>query len=77
MVFMNGETYEQETVSADVLGEQAKWVADGQTVTLLKFRDRVIALEMPNSVQLSSYSIPSLVYAVILLRLQPAKTGHG
>src|SRR5262245_58113967 len=28
MVFMNDETYEQETVSADVLGDQAKWVAD-------------------------------------------------
>jgi len=50
LVFMNNETYEQDTVSADVLGDQAKYVADGTTVQLQTFNGRVIGLEMPNAV---------------------------
>ncbi len=52
LVFMNTDTYEQETVGADVLGEQTKYVADGSTVQLLMFNGRVIGLEMPNAVYL-------------------------
>jgi elongation factor P len=52
LVFMNGETYDQETVSSDVLGDQAKWVADGSTVMLLHFNGRVIGLEIPNALYL-------------------------
>jgi len=50
LVFMNNDTYEQETVEADLLGDQARYVADGSTVTLLYFNGRVIGLEMPNAV---------------------------
>ena len=52
LVFMNNETYDQETVSADVLGDQAKYVADSSMVQLLFFNGRVIGLEMPNAVYL-------------------------
>ncbi len=52
LVFMNNETYDQETVSEDTLGEQAKYVADGTTVILMTFNGRVIGLEMPNAVYL-------------------------
>lgn len=52
MVFMNGDTYEQETVSSELLGDQSKWVADGSTVTLLNFNGKVIGFEMSNSVLL-------------------------
>ncbi|HUD11730.1 MAG TPA: elongation factor P [Candidatus Saccharimonadia bacterium] len=52
LVFMNDETYDQETVPEDVLGLQSKWVADGSTVTLLRFNGRVIGMEMPNAVYL-------------------------
>lgn len=52
LVFMNNETYDQETVAADVLGDQAKYVADGTTVGLQIFNDRVIGLEIPNAVVL-------------------------
>ena len=52
MVFMNDTTYDQETVSADTLGDQAKWVADNSSVTLLNFNGRVIGLEIPNALQL-------------------------
>lgn len=52
MVFMNNDTYDQETVEESVLGDQAKYVADSSTVTLLYFRERVIGLEMPNAIYL-------------------------
>ncbi|HEY6737115.1 MAG TPA: elongation factor P [Candidatus Saccharimonadia bacterium] len=53
MVFMNNETYEQDTVAADLLGEQAKYVAESSNVQLLSFNDKVIGMEMPNAVFLS------------------------
>ncbi|HVQ43655.1 MAG TPA: elongation factor P [Candidatus Saccharimonadia bacterium] len=53
LVFMNNETYDQETVSTEVLGDQAKYVADGTTVGLQMFNGRVIGLEIPNAVQLA------------------------
>ena len=52
LVFMNNETYDQETVSVDVLGDQAKYVADDTTVGLQMFNGRVIGLEIPNAVVL-------------------------
>ncbi|HUD10885.1 MAG TPA: elongation factor P, partial [Candidatus Saccharimonadia bacterium] len=53
LVFMNEINFEQETVPEDTLGQQAKWVADGSTVTLLYFRGSVIGMEMPNAVYLA------------------------
>jgi len=50
MVFMNEENYEQQTVSAEVLGDQARFVAEGSSVNLLVFNGQIIGLEMPNSV---------------------------
>lgn len=52
LVFMNGDTFEQETVAEDTLGAQAKWVADGSSVSLLSFHGSVIGMEMPNAVYL-------------------------
>jgi elongation factor P len=52
LVFMNNETYDQETVNADVLGDQAKYVADDTTVSLQMFNGRVIGLDIPNAVVL-------------------------
>lgn len=53
LVFMNNETYDQETVSPDVLGDVAKWVADGATAQLQYFNGRVIGLEVPNALYLT------------------------
>ena len=50
LVFMNNDTYDQETVPSDVLGDQSKFIADNSTVALMFFNGRVIGLEMPNAV---------------------------
>src|ERR1700683_2232053 len=78
MVFMNDETYEQETVSSDVLGDQAKWVADGSSVALLKFRDRVIGLEMPNAVYLTvAHNEPGVRGDTATTAMKPAPVETG
>jgi elongation factor P len=51
--FMDQESYEQTTVSNETLGDQARFIAEGAEVQLLMFQDRVIGLEMPNSVYLN------------------------
>lgn len=52
LVFMNNDTYDQETVSSDILGDQAKYIADNSAVSLMFFNGRVIGLDMPNAVYL-------------------------
>jgi len=51
--FMNQDTYDQMAISADTLGEQAKYIAESAEVQLLTFQDRVIGLDVPNSVFLA------------------------
>ena len=51
--FMDQASYEQRTVSADILGDQAKFIADSAEVQLLTYQDRVIGLEIANAVYLN------------------------
>lgn len=53
MVFMNQETYDQEPIRSEVLGDQARFIAEGSVVTLFFFNNRPIGLEMPNAVYLT------------------------
>jgi elongation factor P len=50
--FMNQVTYDQDTVAYAVLGEQAKFMAEGSEVTLLSYDGKVIGVDMPNNVYL-------------------------
>ena len=80
MVFMNNDTYEQDTVAADVLGDQAKYVAEGSTVQLLFFNGRVIGLEMANAVFLEvTHTEPGVRGDTATAALKPAtlETGVG
>ncbi len=48
--FMDQTSFEQEAIDASKLGEQVNYLADGATVTLLKFQDRVVGIDLPNTV---------------------------
>ena len=50
--FMDQVSYDQMTVSADTLGDQSRFIAEGAEVNLLLFREKVIGLEMANAVYL-------------------------
>jgi elongation factor P len=51
--FMNQETYEQESVPSDIVGEQSKFLADGSSVQLLFYNNRIIGAEVANNVMLA------------------------
>jgi elongation factor P len=51
-VFMNSETYDQVTVPAEVVGEQAVYLQENMPVKLSMFDGNPVAIEMPQRVTL-------------------------
>lgn len=50
--FMNGDTYEQFEISSEMIGDQAGYIKEGDTVTLQSFDGNVINVELPKNVYL-------------------------
>jgi elongation factor P len=50
--FMNGETYNQFEVPADLVGDNAGYMKEGDSVSLQFFNDRPITVELPKNVPL-------------------------
>jgi len=48
--FMDPKSFEQFTVSSQVLGDQAKYLKDGMGVLLLVAGEEALGLELPNSI---------------------------
>ncbi|HEX8663527.1 MAG TPA: elongation factor P [Beijerinckiaceae bacterium] len=51
-VFMNPETYDQVTVSGDVVGDQAVYLQEGMACMLSMFEGNAVAIELPQRVTL-------------------------
>lgn len=51
--FMNGETFEQSEIPADVIGDLAGYMKEGDTVTVQLFDGRAINIELPKNVYLA------------------------
>jgi elongation factor P len=50
--FMDKDTFEQLAVGDDIVGEKAKWMKENTDATLLSYKGKVIALEVPFFVEL-------------------------
>lgn len=50
--FMDTESYDQVTVAAETLGEAVKYLKDDLTLFLLFHRDKIIGIDLPNTVEL-------------------------
>lgn len=50
--FMNGDTFEQSEIAADIIGELAGYMKEGDTVTVQQFDGRAINIELPKNVYL-------------------------
>lgn len=50
--FMNTDTYDQVAISADVIGEDSKFLKEGMMVKLLFHENEIINIEMPTTVDL-------------------------
>ena len=51
-VFMDMETYEENRLSADQIGDRVKYLVEGMEVSVVRWNDQVIEVELPNSVVL-------------------------
>ena len=49
-VFMDLETYDQTELSQDQIGEQAKWLKDGESVFFVIHNDRILGIDVANTV---------------------------
>ena len=50
--FMDSTDFSQHEVSVDIVGDQKKFLKEGQTVQIQFFDDRIIGVEMPKNVYL-------------------------
>jgi elongation factor P len=51
-IFMNPDTYDQITVSKDVLGDQAAYLQEGMACMLSVFEGQAVAIDLPQRVVL-------------------------
>lgn len=51
-VFMDMETYEESRLNADQIGDSVKYLKEEMEVTVLTWNDKVLEVELPNSVTL-------------------------
>ena len=49
-IFMHGETFEQFTISEDMVGEQVAFLQDGMNVTLMSHEGEPISITLPEQV---------------------------
>lgn len=51
-VFMDMESYEQEAITRETVGDGSKYLKANMTLSILKWNDRIIGVELPNTVVL-------------------------
>lgn len=49
-VFMDLETYDQSELSAERIGEQAKWLKDGESVWFISHESKLLGIDVANTV---------------------------
>lgn len=51
-IFMDNESYEQTSISAEAIGDGIKWLLENMNIHVLVFHDKIIGVELPNFVEL-------------------------
>jgi len=57
-VFMDNESYDQITLSAEQLGDSAKYLKENMNILTLKYQERLIGIDIPNFVELEVTDTP-------------------
>ncbi len=77
-VFMDLETYEQLALGDEILGDAAGYLVDGLELRTLHYKGRVIAVELPITVELEVVeTTPALKGATAQAQLKPATLATG
>ncbi len=76
--FMNGENFEQITVAADVVGDQAPFLQENMTVRLSIFEGTAVAIELPQRVTLEVVDTePAMKGQTAASSYKPAMLSNG
>lgn len=51
-VFMDNETYEQNAISKEVIGDNIKWIKENDNIHIMVFKEIIIGIEIANFVEL-------------------------
>lgn len=77
-VFMDPKTYDQQTIPEDLIGDSAKFLKEGETVQVLFYEDRPIAVELPlNIVSEVTYTEPGFKGNTVTNSYKPATIETG
>ena len=77
-VFMNPESFEQVTVSGDVVGDQAAYLQEGMACMLSIFEGTAVAIELPQRVVLEVVDTePTVKGQTASSSYKPAKLSNG
>ncbi len=78
-IFMDSETFEQYTITADVIEEQRRWIAEGMEGILVLLDDgRPLSIEIPLTLDLEIVqTAPTLKGASATNRNKPAELSNG
>ncbi|EKE04328.1 MAG: hypothetical protein ACD_20C00086G0018 [uncultured bacterium] len=57
-VFMDNESFEQVSLTAEQIGDGVKYLKEGMTINVLKHDTRIIGLDIPNFVELEVVDTP-------------------
>lgn len=76
--FMNAETYDQLTVTADVIGNQAVWLQEGMSCILSIFNGIAVGIQLPARVTLEiTETEPAMKGQTASSSYKPAKLTNG
>jgi elongation factor P len=77
-VFMNPTTYEQITVSGDMMGDSAQWLDENMSCILLMFDGKPVSIELPQRVTLEIVETEPVVKGQTASgSYKPAKLANG
>jgi elongation factor P len=77
-VFMDLASYDQLTLDVSLVGDAAGFMTENLELRLLVFQERVIALELPNTVELGvTETAPALKGSTAQAQLKPATVETG
>ena len=60
-VFMNNETYDQQTLSEDLLGEQKAFLQDGESYSVTFHESTPVGIDWPKTIDLTVTSAPPAI----------------
>jgi elongation factor P len=69
-IFMNGETYEQVEVPADVIGDDSVYLTPNCECTICYVGNEILNIELPNTVELTIVDVPPNVKSATATNVQ-------